>query len=41
MEGRTFQSNLPGANGKYRKIKIEALNKDYRIRYRPGYYPGK
>ena len=34
-----FQSNRSVAGGKYRKIKIEASNKDYRIRYRPGYYP--
>ena len=34
-----FQPTNRSTDLRYRKIRIDALNKDYRIGYRPGYYP--
>jgi VWFA-related protein len=34
-----FQPSNRSTDLRYRKIRIDAVNKDYRIGYRPGYYP--
>jgi VWFA-related protein len=36
-----YRSTNQKLDGKYRKIRVESTNKNFKLKHRPGYYAGK